>query len=128
MRRRGSAMAQDHLQSRAEQSHGGAEEDAYYDAAEEEDEDDAVAADGVEGIERVVGEQIADEAAGIEWRDGGGVEEEQGQVHLDGEQAQQCQCLRSGGAADEELALQSAFDCFASSGHSEDEDYEHQEC
>jgi len=120
-------MAQDYLQYGAEQSHGGAEEDPYDDAAEEEDEDDAVAADGVEGVERVVGQQVADEAAGVERRDGEEIEEEQGQVHLDGEQAKQCKRLWSRGAADEELALQGAVDGFASSGYSDDEDHEHQE-
>src|ERR1700730_9869418 len=61
----------------------GGEERVDEAAAEEEDEEDAVHSDGVVDAERLVWEEVANDVAAVERRDGNEVEEQQDEIDED---------------------------------------------
>ncbi len=60
---------------------------------QEEDQNRSVAADLVVGVERVVGQHVADKTAGIQRRNRKQIEEDQSQVDFNRQKGQQSQGL-----------------------------------
>jgi len=117
----------DENQNKPDKQHCGAEEDAHHEAAEDEDEDHGEAGDGIVGIERVVGEHVAQDAAGVERGHWQQVEEDERQVHLDGEIAENGERLRSRRSGEVDLTLENVGDGIVSARDGEGEDEEQEE-
>ena len=107
--------------------HGWAEEQPHDETAQNEDDDETETADGVEGVQRIVGQQVADDATGVERWNGDEVEEDQREIDLDQQPAKKRHSLGSGGCTDKDLILNGGDDSFTAARQGEDENHQHQD-
>ena len=113
--------------SKDEEHHGecGGQEDAHDVSADEDHENPAnPQGNAVVGLDGVVGEHVAEELAAIERRNGKQIEKQEGQVDLDGGDAQQNDGLDAGRYVREKSAVEGEVDDLAAAWRHVDDDEE----